>query len=169
MTAVNAPGHGLTGIAAASSRLQSGGWPVESSGPQLPVREEAERTEAERAEYEAELVQKETGGLLAHHRRRAGLTQAEFSRLIGYHRSVVGHAEQGRPDASLHFWERADKFLGTGTLFADRHRLAHPEREAKKTLVDSAEAPLECPHCGVKISLSCGITLNVFVEPVPEG
>lgn len=117
---------------------------------------------------EPEHMQKETGRLLAQHRRRARLTQAEFAKLLGYHRSVVGHAEQGRADAALVFWENADKLLGTGSLFADRHRLTRSGREAKKTLVDSADAPVECPHCGVKISLSCGVTLNVFVEPVLE-
>jgi DNA-binding XRE family transcriptional regulator len=64
-------------------------------------------------------MRRELGRDLAARRRAARLTQRELADKIGYHRSVVGHAEQGRGDAGPMFWSRVDEVLGTGTQFTD--------------------------------------------------
>jgi DNA-binding XRE family transcriptional regulator len=64
-------------------------------------------------------MRRDLGRDLAARRRMVRLTQRELADKIGYHRSVVGHAEQGRGDAGPLFWSRIDEVLGTATQFSD--------------------------------------------------
>jgi hypothetical protein len=68
----------------------------------------------------AAAMRREMGRDLAARRRAGRLVQRELAGKTGYHRSVIGHAEQGRGDAGPAFWAKIDEVLGTGALFTDR-------------------------------------------------
>ncbi|MGH3166359.1 MAG: helix-turn-helix transcriptional regulator, partial [Trebonia sp.] len=89
-------------------------------------------------------MRREIGRDLAGRRRNARLTQHELAVKAGYHRSVVGHAEQGRGDAGPAFWARVDTALGTGAHFTAwdariRAAAAHP------ATVRSGDGELDVP------------------------
>jgi DNA-binding transcriptional regulator YhcF (GntR family) len=85
---------------------------------------------------------------LARHRRAAGLTQPQLSRLIGLSVTTIGHAETGRTWQGRPFWEQADSALhANGELL----RLHDAYRAAQATTPDSDSATGQPPP-GVPIT-----------------
>lgn len=109
----------------------------------------------------------EAGKLLAKYRQDAKLTQSQLAAKLAYHRSVIGHAEQGRGGGiSARFWDTADKFFGTNGTLLRQYRTIYPDEGPykKADVVDAARSSLECPSCRAKLSLHCGISLSVTAE-----
>jgi transcriptional regulator with XRE-family HTH domain len=67
---------------------------------------------------EVAAMRRDLGRQLAGRRRAAGLVQREFGALVGYSRTAVANAETGNARIGRSLWERADRVLGTGELFA---------------------------------------------------
>jgi transcriptional regulator with XRE-family HTH domain len=67
---------------------------------------------------EVAALRRDLGRQLAERRKAAGLVQREFGALIGYSRTAVANAETGHARIGRPLWERADRVLGTGELFA---------------------------------------------------
>ena len=61
---------------------------------------------------------RDLGRQLAERRKAAGYLQREFGALVGYSRTAVANAETGHARIGRPLWERADRVLGTGGLFA---------------------------------------------------
>jgi transcriptional regulator with XRE-family HTH domain len=61
---------------------------------------------------------RDLGRQLAERRKAAGYVQREFGALLGYSRTAVANAETGHARIGRQLWERADRVLGTGQLFA---------------------------------------------------
>lgn len=67
---------------------------------------------------EVAALRRELGRQLAERRKAAGYVQREFGALVGYSRTAVANAETGHARIGRPLWERADRVLGTGELFA---------------------------------------------------
>ena len=67
---------------------------------------------------EVAALRRDLGRQLAGRRKAAGLVQREFGVLVGYSRTAVANAETGHAQIGRSLWERADRVLGTGELFA---------------------------------------------------
>ena len=63
-------------------------------------------------------LRRDLGRQLAERRKTAGYVQREFAALLGYSRTAVANAETGHARIGRPLWERADRVLGTGELFA---------------------------------------------------
>lgn len=63
-------------------------------------------------------LRRDLGRQLAGRRKAAGLVQREFGALMEYSRTAVANAETGHARIGRSLWERADRVLGTGELFA---------------------------------------------------
>jgi transcriptional regulator with XRE-family HTH domain len=63
-------------------------------------------------------LRRDLGRQLAGRRKAAGLVQRELGVLVGYSRTAVANAETGHAQIGRSLWERADRVLGTGELFA---------------------------------------------------
>jgi transcriptional regulator with XRE-family HTH domain len=63
-------------------------------------------------------LRRDLGRQLAERRKAAGYVQREFGALVGYSRTAVANAETGHARIGRQLWERADRVLGTGELFA---------------------------------------------------
>jgi len=90
-------------------------------------------------------MRRELGRQLAARRSAAGYFQRELGVLTGYSRTAIANAETGGARVGRQFWERADRVLGSGELFArgyDRIRaqLAAESRAAARRLVPESEA-----------------------------
>ena len=67
---------------------------------------------------EVAALRRDLGRQLAERRKAAGYVQREFGALVGYSRTAVANAETGHARIGRPLWERADRVLGTGELFA---------------------------------------------------
>jgi transcriptional regulator with XRE-family HTH domain len=67
---------------------------------------------------EVAAMRRDLGRQLAERRKAAGYVQREFGTLLGYSRTAVANAETGHARIGRPMWERADRVLGTGELFA---------------------------------------------------
>jgi transcriptional regulator with XRE-family HTH domain len=67
---------------------------------------------------EVTALRRDLGRQLAERRKAAGYVQREFAALVGYSRTAVANAETGHARIGRPLWERADRVLGTGELFA---------------------------------------------------
>jgi hypothetical protein len=67
---------------------------------------------------EVTAMRRDLGRQLAGRRKAAGLVQRELGVLVGYSRTAVANAETGHAQIGRSLWERADRVLGTGELFA---------------------------------------------------
>ena len=67
---------------------------------------------------EVAALRRELGRQLAERRKAAGLVQRELGVLVGYSRTAVANAETGHAQIGRSLWDRADRVLGTGELFA---------------------------------------------------
>lgn len=67
---------------------------------------------------EVAALRRDLGRQLAGRRKAAGYVQREFGALLGYSRTAVANAETGHARMGRPLWERADRVLGTGELFA---------------------------------------------------
>jgi transcriptional regulator with XRE-family HTH domain len=67
---------------------------------------------------EVAALRRDLGRRLAERRKAAGYVQREFGALVGYSRTAVANAETGHARIGRQLWERADRVLGTGELFA---------------------------------------------------
>jgi len=63
-------------------------------------------------------TRRELGRQLAARRKAAGYLQRELGALVGYSRTAIANAETGATSTGRQLWERADRVLGTGELFA---------------------------------------------------
>jgi len=63
-------------------------------------------------------MRRELGRQLAARRRAAGYVQRELGVLVGYSRTAIANAETGGARLGRQLWERADRVLRTGELFA---------------------------------------------------
>jgi transcriptional regulator with XRE-family HTH domain len=66
-------------------------------------------------------MRRELGRQLAERRKASGYVQRELGVLLGYSRTAVANAETGVTRTSRQLWERADRVLETGELFARGH------------------------------------------------
>jgi transcriptional regulator with XRE-family HTH domain len=66
-------------------------------------------------------MRRELGRQLAARRQAAGYLQRELGALAGYSRTAIANAETGGTKIGRQLWERADKVLRTGELFARGH------------------------------------------------
>jgi transcriptional regulator with XRE-family HTH domain len=79
------------------------------------------------------------GRQLAERRKLAGYAQREFGALVGYSRTAVANAEGGHARIGRQFWERADRVLGTGELFARGYdRLQMQVKASARTTASAA-------------------------------
>ena len=67
---------------------------------------------------EVAALRRDLGRQLAGRRKAAGLVQRELGVLVGYSRTAVANAETGHAQIGRYLWERADRVLDTGELFA---------------------------------------------------
>jgi DNA-binding XRE family transcriptional regulator len=67
---------------------------------------------------EVAAMRRDLGRQLAQQRKAAGLVQRELGVMVGYSRTAVANAETGHAQIGRSLWERADRVLGTGELFA---------------------------------------------------
>jgi transcriptional regulator with XRE-family HTH domain len=67
---------------------------------------------------EVAALRRDLGRQLAGRRKAAGLVQRELGVLVGYSRTAVANAETGHAQIGRSLWDRADRVLGTGELFA---------------------------------------------------
>jgi hypothetical protein len=63
-------------------------------------------------------MRRELGHQLAARRRAAGYVQRELGVLVGYSRTAIANAETGSARLGRELWQRADRVLRTGELFA---------------------------------------------------
>jgi DNA-binding XRE family transcriptional regulator len=63
-------------------------------------------------------MRRDLGRQLAERRKAAGLVQRELGAMVGYSRTAVANAETGHAQIGRSLWERADRVLRTGELFA---------------------------------------------------
>ena len=98
----------------------AGRWPwrslVRSAG--LAGVRSAEVVVVVREPDEVAAMRRDLGRQLANRRKAAGLVQREFGALVGYSRTAVANAETGNARIGRVLWERADRVLGSGELFA---------------------------------------------------
>jgi transcriptional regulator with XRE-family HTH domain len=67
---------------------------------------------------EVAALPRDLGRQLAERRKAAGLVRRELGMLVGCSRIAVASAETGHAQIGRSLWERADRVLGTGELFA---------------------------------------------------
>ncbi|WP_063727783.1 helix-turn-helix domain-containing protein [Streptomyces sp. RTd22] len=85
-------------------------------------------------------------------RERAGLTQAELGRLIGYGEEQVSSVERGRRPPSPEFLDAADEALGAGGILSEfkedvkRARLPKKVRDLAKLEAEAVELGAYCNH-----------------------
>jgi transcriptional regulator with XRE-family HTH domain len=76
-------------------------------------------------------MRRELGHQLAARRKAAGYMQRELGVLVGYSRTAIANAETGGTKMGRQFWERADRALRTGELFARGHDRIQAQRAAE--------------------------------------
>jgi transcriptional regulator with XRE-family HTH domain len=103
----------------------------------------------------AAAMRRELGRQLAARRKAAGYVQRELGVFLGYSRTAIANAETGGARIGRQFWERADRVLETGELFARGYDRIQAQRAAESQAI--ASQPPAAPETGERGHVTDGL------------
>lgn len=120
------------------------------------------------------VMRRELGRQLATRRQAAGYVQRELAALVGYSRTAIANAETGSAVIGRQLWERADRALGTGELFARGYARIQAQiaAETRGAAAAPANPPRERPAAAGLESPAAGDARAAYRQrgwPVEEG